>query len=1051
MLSQSRLRFLLADDAGAGKTIMTGLYIREMLMRGLLKRVLIVPPAGLVGNWEREMRTLFNLRFKIVSGSDSREVNPFADEESDLVIVSIDTLAGDRTWSRLKESKVQPYDLVVFDEAHKLSADRDLNFRIRKTERYKLGEALSGMISEDEKWSISWSARHLLMLTATPHMGKDMPYYFLWRLLEPQELATKEAFEAYPQEMRKRHFIRRTKEEMRRFDGSRIYPDRTSDTLSYNLTSGNLGEQQLYEETTEYIRTNYNKAKILNRSAARFAMGIFQRRLASSTLALLRSFERRLAKIDGLIESIENGSMSFEDLLMQQPTAKPVLEEKTGDEETSNNGLEENESVEDEILEGTASADLPELKSERDEVFYLLGLTRNVFDRGEESKFEKLRELIQSQKYGSEKIIIFTEYRDTLDFLVRRLEGIGYVGQVAMIHGGLNYVERDEQVEFFRKSLNEGGAKYLVATDAAGEGINLQFCWLMVNYDIPWNPARLEQRMGRIHRYGQTHDPVIILNLISSGTREGRVLETLLKKLEKIRREMGSDKVFDVVGRLFKGVSLCEYMESAMTEEGESKALQQIDSFLTKEQVSALEAQERSLFGRGNDSVELYEAEKERHSLEAFRRLLPGYVRRFLEFVAPLLGFELVGDMDQTFSIEILDRKLSSDLLPFLEIYSEEIRSNFTLNRLKEPKTAIYLRPGEPVFDKIADLVLSKYAIDALKGGVFTDPQAEEPYFVHVHRISSTVKANYVSSPRICKAGFGERLVAFKQTISHGATECPVEYLLLLRGGSGVPPSALNFVATIQQACKNAEHLAKETAGRLLEEYRHKNLDALPEKEIFLLRGFDYQDAELSKLRSEYSEKANAGHAEALPELSRIKERQKKIEDMKIKAVELLRKEAEIAPDCDISFVAHALVLPSNDPEDKKRYDKNVETIAIRMALGHEEALGATVIDVSKPDLARKAGLSDNPGFDLLSKRTNGDEIGIEVKGRANVGDVELSKNEWSQAINLGSRYWLYVVFDCATSFPRLLRVKDPFNKLYASPRGGVIIDESYIFSTAEK
>ena len=172
---------------------------------------------------------------------------------------------------------------------------------------------------------------------------------------------------------------------------------------------------------------------------------------------------------------------------------------------------------------------------------------------------------------------------------------------------------------------------------------------------------------------------------------------------------------------------------------------------------------------------------------------------------------------------------------------------------------------------------------------------------------------------------------------------------------------------------------------------------------------------------------------------------------MKIKAVELLRKEAEIAPDCDISFVAHALVLPSNDPEDKKRYDKNVESIAIRMALGHEEALGATVIDVSKPDLARKAGLSDNPGFDLISKRPNGDEIGIEVKGRVNVGDVELSKNEWSQAINLGSRYWLYVVFDCATSFPRLLRVKDPFNKLYASPRGGVIIDESYIFSTAEK
>ncbi|MBE3116228.1 DUF3883 domain-containing protein, partial [Candidatus Bathyarchaeota archaeon] len=337
------------------------------------------------------------------------------------------------------------------------------------------------------------------------------------------------------------------------------------------------------------------------------------------------------------------------------------------------------------------------------------------------------------------------------------------------------------------------------------------------------------------------------------------------------------------------------------------------------------------------------------------------------------------------------------------------------------------------------------------KGGIFTDPQAEEHYFVHVHRISSKTKAFDLSHLMTNSGGFGDRLIAFKQPISHGAVDCPVEYLLLLRAGSGIPPSALNFVATIQVACKNSEHLAKESADKLLAEYRKKSLDALPEKEDFLLRGFDYQDAELSKLRSEYSEKVNSGHFEAQAELSRIKERQKKIAEMKLKALDSLKKEAELAPEYDISFVAHALVLPSIDPEDKKRYDKNVEAIAIRMAIGHEEALGAKVIDVSRPELARKAGLGDNPGFDLLSKRIDGEEIGIEVKGRANVGDVELTKNEWSQAINLGGRYWLYVGFDCGTSSPRLLRVKDPFNKLSASPRGGVIIDEFSIFSTAEK
>ena len=138
---------------------------------------------------------------------------------------------------------------------------------------------------------------------------------------------------------------------------------------------------------------------------------------------------------------------------------------------------------------------------------------RDLFNTSEESKFEKLREVLSDPQYLDEKLIIFTEHRDTAEFLVRRLEGLGFIGQVALIHGGLPYQERERQVEFFRRPAAEDGANYLVATDAAGEGINLQFCWLMVNYDIPWNPARLEQRMGRIHRYGQKHDPVVIVNL----------------------------------------------------------------------------------------------------------------------------------------------------------------------------------------------------------------------------------------------------------------------------------------------------------------------------------------------------------------------------------------------------------------------------------------------------------------------------------------------------------------------------------------------------------
>ncbi len=318
MLSQPRLRFLLADDAGAGKTILAGLYIREMLTRRLIRRVLVIPPAGLIGNWESELRKLFGLRFKIVTGSDSRAGNPFAGPDDDLVIVSVDTLAGERMFARLREADVAGYDLAIFDEAHKLSARLEDGFTLRRTERYKLAEALAGVHGVDPEYRLPWSCRHLLLLTATPHMGKDFPYYCLWRLLEPEVLSTREAFDAYPPESRRRHFIRRTKEEMVRFDGSRIFPHRASDTLSYELAQGEVSEQALYDRTTDYMREYYNRARILNRSAARLAMSVFQRRLASSTYALMRSFERRLMKLDALIEDVRAGRLTPEQLLSLQ-------------------------------------------------------------------------------------------------------------------------------------------------------------------------------------------------------------------------------------------------------------------------------------------------------------------------------------------------------------------------------------------------------------------------------------------------------------------------------------------------------------------------------------------------------------------------------------------------------------------------------------------------------------------------------------------------------------------------------------------------------------
>ena len=327
MLGQDPLRFLLADDAGAGKTIMTGLYVREMLSRGRLRRVLIVPPAGLVGNWERELRTLFRLPFRIVSGADARAGNPFQGSSGDLVIVSIDTLVGERMFEALRDSNVPPYDLAVFDEAHKLSATVESG-RIYKTRRYEIAEALAGCAAPAGRFGgLGWAVRHLLLLTATPHMGRDSPYHFLWRLLDPQVFATGEAFRRFPRPARERHFIRRTKEEM---VGTRR-PSTLSEPRMRHVQLRPLprpdGEQALYDATTAYILHAYGRA-LDNRPAVRLAMSVFQRRLASSTLALLRSFERRIAKIERSIDDLRAGRTSAAELRRRPARARPCPSER---------------------------------------------------------------------------------------------------------------------------------------------------------------------------------------------------------------------------------------------------------------------------------------------------------------------------------------------------------------------------------------------------------------------------------------------------------------------------------------------------------------------------------------------------------------------------------------------------------------------------------------------------------------------------------------------------------------------------------------------------
>lgn len=1042
------IRFLLADDAGAGKTIMTGLVVRELLSRRLIQRVLVVPPAGLVGNWQREMRTLFRIQARIIRGSDAAKGNPFLEPDANFAIVSLDTVRSKGTFARLREAGLagQGYDLVVFDEAHKLSADRDpIDMTVRKTARYRLAEALAGIVSDDPEFDLGWAPQSLMLLTATPHMGKPYPYFALWRLLDPDALSTPEALADFPADRRARHFIRRTKEEMVRLDGSPLYPQRICDTLGFDLSDS---EQELYDETSRYIRDIYNKASTLNRSAARLAMAVFQRRLASSTYALKRSFERRADKLSAAIKAIEENGLEAVRKAQRDLQRKAENNEldlfasATADDDAG----EEPETVErgeTETLGALVTENLADLIVERDRVLSLRQMSQDILDTGRESKFARLLDTTKDPRFANEKMLVFTEHRDTANYLTEQLERLGFAGRVAQLHGAMDYQERDRQVEFFRKSADDGGAQYLIGTDAAGEGVNLQFCWLMVNYDVPWNPARLEQRMGRIHRYGQKKDAVYIANLVAWKTREGSVMKTLLDKMETIRKELGSDKVFDVIGRLFENVSLKSYLDAAIR--GEETA-DGIEGVLTTEQVRALESKERAIFGTGGEVKASLPAMREDIERERYLRLMPGYVQRLIERSAPLLGLGIDGDVSSGFHFKVKRQGAMDAIAPEIETYPAEARQLLMVRRPSFGEAAIWLHPGEPVFDAVSGEVRERFGPDALRGAAFVDPHANEASLFHL--ASMTILRRSPLGEDVVE----HKLIGLRQNADGGIQECPVEWLLLLRGAKGVKPGAYPVGRECLRLLREAgEYLTDVIGSGLVSAHRSAIEADLPLRLDLVKAGFNRQEAELARARSKLRQAAQDGKKQAGLQLESVKARHSALSKVREARLAAIRAEPEQIVLGPIRFISHALIVPSMDAEDEKRFDAQVEAVAVKLSIAHEENAGGRVRDVSIAARARAMGLSDFPGFDLLSERPSSAPRCIEVKGRADRGEVFMTQNEWAKAANLGERYWLYVVMDCATPHPILMRVQDPFTRLLGAAKSGMTFTAGDIRAKAEQ
>ncbi len=609
LLPRSPLRFLLADDPGAGKTIMCGLYIKELLLRGDLERCLVVAPGGLVEQWQDELFDKFDLRFELLSRPlvDGTLVGNVFDEHP-LLIARMDQLS--RNEDLLGALGATTWDLVVVDEAHRMSAQH-FGPQVNTTKRYQLGRLLET------------TARHFLLMTATPHAGKPEDFELFLALLDPDRFEPQHARRSTRAEVD--DLVRRmVKEDLLTMDGTPLFPERRAYTVEYQLSED---EQRLYEAVTDYVRHGMDRAQSLEAEGhgsrgrtVGFALTVLQRRLASSPEAILRSLQRRRERLQKQLEAP-----------VQRPDPVPPAElELLDDDEVA--GADQ-ERLEDEVVDlATAARSREELAAEIAELDLLVGIALLVRRQDTDRKWQELRRILDrdaAARSGKQldKLIVFTEHRDTLRYLVDRVGTLlGEHDAVVAIHGG---VPREQRRGIQHEFTSNPRVRVLIATDAAGEGLNLQRAHLMVNYDLPWNPNRIEQRFGRIHRIGQS-EVCHLWNLVAVGTREGDVFLTLLHKLEQ-QRSAFAGKVFDVLGEAFRERPLRDLLLEAVRygDRPEVRArLREVVDATVGDGLSQL-LQERALFKETLDRTALRDVERGMEEARA-RRLDPSEIQSFV-------------------------------------------------------------------------------------------------------------------------------------------------------------------------------------------------------------------------------------------------------------------------------------------------------------------------------------------------------------------------------------------------------------------------------------
>lgn len=958
VLKLPRIRFLIADDPGAGKTIMAGLVIKELKLRGLARRILIVVPGHLKDQWRRELKEKFSENFVIVDRHTmDAHFGENVWERENQIITSMDFAKQEHVLNSL--SSVH-WDLVIVDEAHKMAAYR-YGEKVNKTARYRLGEVLSR------------TSEHLLFLTATPHKGDPENFRLFLDLLEPGFFASQSMLMESIKSRDNPLFIRRLKEDLRDFEGKPLFLPRHVSTIKFNITDE---ERDLYNELSKYVITQYNKALMSDKKRnVAFALIILQRRMASSIYALKRSLERRKRRLEEILrDGVERD-------------VKPVDIEEIEDYEE-----EERWKIEQEWESLSVAETREELEKEIKTIEKLIEKADEIIRKESEVKLKELKKLMERNELKNQKILIFTESRDTLDYLYDKIRSWGY--SVNYIHGGMKLEDRIRAEKEFKHNT-----QVMVATEAAGEGINLQFCNIMINYDIPWNPNRLEQRMGRIHRYGQTKE-VFIFNLVNEDTREGMVLARLLDKLKEIREALG-DRVFDVIGEIFPGRDFYQLViDAAANARSIDEILATIEAKLDEEYISKVkEALGESLATRFIDYTRIKEmAERAKEY-----RLIPEYTENFFVRAFEKAGGKITktGEFYRIDSIPYEIRKIAAEdsFKNMWGILASKYRKiTFDKDVAMKSADAEFVSFGHPLFEAVLEWVLRNYIKECMTGAVFKDPSGI--YNGVIFFFDGEVKdgKGVVAGKRLFAIYRDERTGEIKEL------NPSVIWDLAPHNGSHQleeewKKEAETYAIRALMSFKNELLKERLRQAEIKEKYGVKSLESL-------IRSYDLK-------LIEYEERRRKGVKMDLP--IQMAERRKREYE---KALEELKWEIEGEKNLTVSMpklIGVVRVIAG----DEMVSDAEIERIGMEVAMAYERMQGRIPEDVS----------GQNLGYDIRSVSKDGEVRYIEVKARATTGDVALTPNEWFKAKRFREQYWLYVVENAAIS-PTLYIINNPAEKL---------------------